>query len=126
MKKSILGGRDQCVCSSKEPVSEEDEEEKNDHHDHDLCHQRGPEVQIARLFPVLLGAHGQPLGLVTQIWRERERERERERDLRPSAVSFASITQMKSTKVQTLGAYCTSPAYYANARARKLATPLAL
>ena len=33
---------------------------------------------------------------------------------------------MKSTKVQTLGAYCTScssPAYYANARARKLATP---
>ena len=32
---------------------------------------------------------------------------------------------MKSTKVQTLGAYCTScssPAY-ANARARKLATP---
>ena len=33
---------------------------------------------------------------------------------------------MKSTKVQTLGAYCmscSSPAYYANARARKLATP---
>ena len=34
---------------------------------------------------------------------------------------------MKSTKVQTLGAYCmscSSPAYYVNARARKLATPL--
>ena len=33
---------------------------------------------------------------------------------------------MKSTKVQTLGAYCmscSSPAYYANALARKLATP---
>ena len=33
---------------------------------------------------------------------------------------------MKSTKVQTLGAYymyCSSPVYYANARARKLATP---
>ena len=33
---------------------------------------------------------------------------------------------MKSTKVQTLGAYCMScsgPAYYANARARKFATP---
>ena len=36
------------------------------------------------------------------------------------------MTEMKSTKVQTLGAYCmscSSPAYYANARARKLATP---
>ena len=34
--------------------------------------------------------------------------------------------KMKSTEVQTLGAYCmscSSPAYYANARARKLATP---
>ena len=34
--------------------------------------------------------------------------------------------KMKSTKVQTLGAYCTScsrPVYYTNARARKLATP---
>ena len=30
---------------------------------------------------------------------------------------------MKSTKVQSLGAYCSSSAYYANARARKLATP---
>ena len=39
----------------------------------------------------------------------------------------ASIAEkMKSTKVQTFGAYCvscSSPAYYANARARKLATP---
>ena len=36
---------------------------------------------------------------------------------------------MKSTKVQTLGAYCMScsnPVYYSNARARKLATPRAV
>ena len=50
------------------------------------------------------------------------------------AKSESSLTQtvtkkiviMKSTKVQTLGAYCmscSSPAYYANTRARKLATP---
>ena len=36
------------------------------------------------------------------------------------------IKLMRSTKVQTLGAYCmscSSTAYYVNARARKLATP---
>ena len=41
-------------------------------------------------------------------------------------VHVANNMLMKSTKVQTLGAYCmscSSPAYYANARARKMATP---
>ena len=53
---------------------------------------------------------------------------------RPSTVTLAhaprglmtDYTIMKSTKVQTLGAYCiscSSPAYYVNARARKFATP---
>ena len=40
--------------------------------------------------------------------------------------SRSEKVSMKSTKVQTLGAYCmscSSPVYYANARARKLATP---
>ena len=54
-----------CVDGSKQPISEENEEEKNDHHDNNLGHERGSEVQIARLFPVLLRTDGEPLGFVT-------------------------------------------------------------
>ena len=56
-------------------------------------------------------------------------DRQTDRRTRTTTVTLAAHARrglMKSTKVQTLGAYCmscTSPAYYVYARARKLATP---
>ena len=50
---------------SEQPISEENEEEKNDHHDNNLGHERGSEVQIAGLFPVPLRTDGELLSLVT-------------------------------------------------------------
>ena len=53
------------VDGSEQPISEENEEEKNDHHDNNLGHERGSEVQITGLFPVPLRTDGELLSFVT-------------------------------------------------------------
>ena len=61
-----------CVCVvSKEPVSQEYEEEQYDQHNDYLGSQRCSQVQVASFLPVLPGAHGELLRLVTQCCSEK-------------------------------------------------------
>ena len=80
----------------------------------DKCVHKWTEISIIRTLTVCCCAGSGDEGVVEDIKRDK------------GIQVWMETCLMKSTKVQTLGAYCmscSSSAYYANARARKLATP---